>query len=179
MLFPGSDVAPAARRDQDPGIIPSGPLHQAAFKGDNVQPVSVQGDGVEINFEGADVQTVAKFLLGDILKVNYSVDPRVQGNVTLSSAGLIQRKDVLPAFETVLRMSNAAIVRTGNLVKIVPLAEASASGSAVAGAGEAGFGVSLVPLRYTSAETVAKTAERFLAWPGSIRTIPSRNLLLI
>ena len=179
MLFPGSDVAPAARRDQDPGIIPSGPLHQAAFKGDNVQPVSVQGDGVEINFEGADVQTVAKFLLGDILKVNYSVDPRVQGNVTLSSAGLIQRKDVLPAFETVLRMSNAAIVRTGNLVKIVPLAEASASGSAVAGAGEAGFGVSLVPLRYTSAETVAKTAESFLARPGSIRTIPSRNLLLI
>lgn len=178
MLFPGSDVAPASGRDTDPGqgITPSPPVHQAAFvKGDNLQ----QGDGVEINFEGADVQTVAKFLLGDILKLNFTVDPRVQGNVTLASAGLIPRKDVLPAFESVLRMSNAAIVRTGNLVKIVPLPEASASGSAVTGAGEPGFGVSLVPLRYTSADTVAKTAESFLARPGSIRTIPSRNLLLI
>jgi general secretion pathway protein D len=117
-------------------------------------------------------------LLGDILQLSFTVDPRVQGNVTLASAGPIPRKDVLPAFETVLRMSNAAIVRTGNLVKIVPLPEASAD-SSVEGAGEPGFGVSLVPLRYTSAETVAKTAESFLARPGSIRVVPSRNLLLI
>jgi len=58
------------------------------------------------------VQTVAKTLLGDILQLNFVVDPRVQGNVTLASAGPIPRKDVLPAFESVLRMSNAAIVRS-------------------------------------------------------------------
>src|SRR5215467_2373431 len=57
MLFPGADVAPASQRDQEPGIA-SAQVHQAAFvKGDNL----AQGDGVEINFEGADVQTVAKF----------------------------------------------------------------------------------------------------------------------
>jgi len=134
---------------------------------------------VEINFDSADVQTVAKFLLGDILQLNFVVDPRVQGHVTLSSAGPIPRKDVLPAFESVLRMSNAAIVRSGNLVKIVPLPDASANGSVVAGAGEPGFGVSLVPLRYTSAATVAKTAESFFSRPGSIRIVPSRNLLLV
>ena len=145
-------------------------LQQAAF---------ARGDGVEINFDGADVQTVAKTLLGDVLKLNVLVDPRVQGNVTLASAGAIPRKDVLSAFESVLRMSNAAIVRSGNLVKIVPIPDASANGSVSAGAGEPGFGVSLVPLRYTSAATVAKTAESFLSRPGSIRTIPSRNLLLI
>src|SRR5207302_2525798 len=44
---------------------------------------------------------------------------------------------------------------------------------------EPGFGVSLVPLRYTSASTVAKTAESFLSRPGAIRVIPSRDLLLI
>lgn len=178
LLFPGADVAPDSRRDQDPAMRPAS-LQQAAFvKGDGEGAASLKNDGVEINFEGADVQTVAKFLLGDILQLNFVVDPRVQGNVTLASAGPIPRKDVLPAFESVLRMSNAAIVRTGNLVKIVPLPEASASGP-VEGAGEPGFGVSLVPLRYTSAETVAKTAESFLARPGSIRVVPSRNLLLV
>ena len=72
-----------------------------------------RGDGVEINFDGADIQTVAKTLLGDVLKLNFVVDPHVQGNVTLASVGPIPRKDVLPAFESVLRMSNAAIVRDG------------------------------------------------------------------
>ena len=145
-------------------------LQQAAF---------LKGDGVEMNFEGADVQTVAKTLLGDILQLNFVVDPRVQGNVTLASAGPISRKDVLPAFESVLRMQNAAIVRSGDLVKVVPMAEASGSGAISVGAGEPGFGVSLVPLRYTSASTVAKTAESFLSRPGAIRVVQSRNLLLV
>ena len=168
-LFPGSDVQPERPRDRDPEMRTAS-LQQAAF---------LKGDGVEMNFEGADVQTVAKTLLGDILQLNFVVDPRVQGNVTLASAGPISRKDVLPAFESVLRMQNAAIVRSGDLVKIVPIPEASAGGAISVGAGEPGFGVSLVPLRYTSASTVAKTAESFLSRPGAIRVVQSRNLLLV
>jgi general secretion pathway protein D len=168
LLFPGSDTEPEPQHDRDQNL-QTASLQQAAF---------VKGDGVEMNFDGADVQTVAKSLLGDILQLNFVVDPRVQGNVTLSSAGPIPRKDVLPAFESVLRMSNAAIVRSGNLVKIVPIPEA-AGGAMSVGAGEPGFGVSLVPLRYTSASTVAKTAESFLSRPGAIRVVQSRNLLLI
>ena len=99
--------------------------------------------------------------------------------MTLASAGPIPRKDVLSAFESVLRMQNAGIVRSGNLVKIVPIPEAGSAGAISVGAGEPGFGVSLVPLRYTSASTVAKTAESFLSRPGAIRVVQSRNLLLI
>jgi general secretion pathway protein D len=183
LLFPGADVGPEvvpnSRRGPDPAMTPASFQPAAFIKGDSLeQGSSAKNDGVEINFDGADVQTVAKFLLGDILQLNFTVDPRVQGHVTLASSGPIPRKDVLPAFESVLRMSNAVIVRSGNLMKIVPLPEGSAGGS-FDGAGEPGFGVSLVPLRYTSAETVAKTAESFLARPGSIRVVPSRNLLLI
>jgi general secretion pathway protein D len=162
-------MAPERQRDRDPEMRTAS-LQQAAF---------VKGDGVEMNFEGADVQTVAKTLLGDILQLNFVVDPRVQGNVTLASAGPISRKDVLPAFESVLRMQNAAIVRSGDLVKVVPTADAGAAGAISVGAGEPGFGVSLVPLRYTSASTVAKTAESFLSRPGAIRVVPSRNLMLV
>jgi general secretion pathway protein D len=168
-LFPGSDVTPERQRDRDPEMRTAS-LQQAAF---------VKGDGVEMNFEGADVQTVAKTLLGDILQLNFVVDPRVQGNVTLASAGPISRKDVLPAFESVLRMQNAAIVRSGDLVKVVPTPDAGTAGAISVGAGEPGFGVSLVPLRYTSATTVAKTAESFLSRPGAIRVVPSRNLMLV
>src|SRR3954447_19776195 len=98
---------------------------------------------------------------------------------TLASSGPIPRKNVLPVFESILRMSNAALVREGNLIKIVPVAEAGGSGGASFGAGQAGYGVSIVPLRYASAATVSKMAENFLSKPGAIRVDTTRNLLLI
>jgi general secretion pathway protein D len=169
LIFPGAAAEPEPQRDQDPETRVA-----------SAQPAAlIRGEGVEINFDGADVQTVAKTLLGDVLGLNFVVDPRVQGNVTLASVGPIPRKDVLPAFESVLRMSNAAIVRDGNLVKIVPIPETGGSAAISRGTGQPGFAVSLVPLHYTSAATVAKTVEGFLSRPGAIRVIPSRNLLLI
>ncbi len=97
--------------------------------------------------------------------------------MTLAATGPIPRKDVLPVFESVLRMSNVAVVREGNLVKILPVAEATGVG--VVGTGESGFGVSIVPLRYTAAATVGRTAENFLSRPGAIKIDQARNLVLI
>src|SRR5262245_23165372 len=145
----------------------------------SAEPAVVKGDGVEMNFDGADIRSVAKSLLGDILQVNFVVDPRVQGSITLSSVGPIPRKQVLPAFESALRMSNVAIVREGSLMKIVPVPEAGGQAAVSLGAGQPGFGVSVVPIRYVSAGTVAKTAENFLARAGAIRVDQARNLLLV
>src|SRR6516164_3188391 len=170
LLFPGADAPPVAATSSDPG---SG-QHTASL-----EPVAIRGDGVEMNFENAEINGVAKTLLGDILQLNFLVDPRVQGTVTLASVRPIARQDVLPAFESALRMQNAAIVHEGKFVKIVPLADAAGQAAISVGAGEAGFGVSVVPLRYTSADTVAKTAETMLARPGAIHVDQGRNLLLI
>jgi general secretion pathway protein D len=169
MLYPGAESEPAPQQEQDPQTRVASIRSGAALV----------GQGVEMNFDGADIQSVAKTLLGDVLKLNVVVDPRVQGSVTLASVGAIPRKDVLPAFESVLRMSNAAIVRDGKLVKIVPISETGGSSAVSVGAGQPGYGVSLVPLRYVSATTIAKTAEGFLSRQGAIRVIPSRNVVLI
>jgi general secretion pathway protein D len=181
LLFPGSAIEPAPS--------PGGPT--ADFRAASADPaatvsvasadpaVMVRGDGVELNFEGADIQNVAKTVLGDTLGINFVVDPRVQGNVTLASTGPIPRKHVLPVFESVLRMSNAAIVHEGDLVKIVPVAEATGTGAVNIGAGQPGFGVSIVPLHYAAATTIAKTADSFLSRPGAIKIDQARNLLLI
>ena len=169
MLFPGSATEPASPRP------PPSDLRMASADSSTI----VRGEGVELNFESADIQSVAKSVLGDTLGVNFVVDPRVQGNVTLASTGPISRKDVLPVFESALRMSNVAVVREGDLMKIVPIAEATGTGAVNVGAGQAGFGVSVVPLRYTSAATLAKTAENFLSRPGAIKVDAARNLVLI
>jgi general secretion pathway protein D len=171
MLFPGLDNQTPEKAPRDPG---RETRVASAERGANVQ-----GSGIEMNFEGADIQTVAKTLLGDMLGLNFVIDPRVQGTVTFASVGSIPRSDILPVFESMLRMSNAAVVREGNLVKIVPLPEASGNGNLSSGPGTPGFGVSVVALRYTSAATVAKTAESFLSRPGAVRVDQARNLLLV
>jgi general secretion pathway protein D len=167
LMFPGAEIEPTP---QGTGVEAS-----AVPNGSAVTAV----DGVDINFENADIGTVARTLLGDTLGVSFVVDPRVQGNVTLSSNGPIARRDVLPVFESVLRMSNAALVREGNLVKILPVPEATGTGPVTLGGGEPGFGVSIVPLHYTSAATIAKTVENFVTRPGAVRADQARNLLLI
>jgi general secretion pathway protein D len=171
LLFPGAEPESPPARSRDQGDL--------GVRTASLEPVAIRGDGVEVNFEGADVPTVAKALLGDVLHLNFVVDPKVQGTVTLGSVGPIPRKDLLATFESVLRMQNAAIVRDGKFMKIVPIPDAAGHASVSAGAGEPGFGVSVVPLRYISATTVAKTAESMLARPGAIRVDQARNLLLI
>ena len=172
MVFPGDE--------QDSATAPSRTADVTARVGSTGDDqAAAGGTGIDINFDNADIQTVAKSLLGDSLGLNYAIDPRVQGLVTFASTQKIQRKDVLPIFESVLRMFNAAVLRDGNLIKILPLPEAAGVGAATFGAGQPGFGVSIVPLHYVSAATIAKTAENFLSRPGAVRADQARNVLLI
>ena len=186
MLYPGAapGTAAPAGDDQSPGLrsASGGSEASADPPSRNVasaEPVTIRGDGVEMNFEGTDIPSAAKALLGDVLHLNFEIDPRVQGSVTLASTGPIARKDVLPMFEDVLGMQNAAVVRNGNFLKIVPVKDAAAHAQVSVGAGGPGFGVSVVPLRYISAASVAKTTDNLLGKPGGVRVDKARNLLLV
>jgi len=184
LIYPGDSDAPAAPAPgaQTVAVDPAAGAAavQGGASGAPTPGVSSTAAGVEINFEGANIQTVAKTLLADTLGLNFSVDTRVQGSVTLVSAAPIPRKDLLAVFESVLRMSNAGMVRERNLIRIVPLPETAGSGQVtVLGSGEPGFGVTIVPLRFVAASTVSKTAENFMARPGAIRVDQARNMILV
>ena len=51
--------------------------------------------------------------MGDLLKTNYSLDPRVQGTINLASGRPVAKADLLPLFESTLKLVNAQIVRRG------------------------------------------------------------------
>src|SRR3569833_2678157 len=48
-----------------------------------MRPVATSGGGYALNFENTPIGTVAKVVLGDILGTGYTIDPRVQGTVSL------------------------------------------------------------------------------------------------
>jgi Type II secretory pathway, component PulD len=120
-------------------------------------------------------------VLGDILGVNYSIDPRVQGTVSLTSVHPVPKSDILYVLESALRLSGTAVVRDAGGYRLIPVGDAVGSGSIDAGgsSAEPGYGISVVPLQYVSAQTLLKLLDSFALKPGMVRADTGRNLLLI
>jgi general secretion pathway protein D len=139
------------------------------------------GQGYELNFENAPIASVAKTVLGDILKTGYTIDPRVQGTISLTSGRAVPRSDLLFVFENALRLTGVALVREAVGYRLIPIGDAVAAGnldSATARA-EPGYGISVVPLQYVSASTLIKLFDSFATKPGTVRVDTTRNILLI
>jgi general secretion pathway protein D len=137
------------------------------------------GGGYDLNFENAPVATVAKVILGDVLNVGYTIDPRVQGTVTLASVRPVPKADALYVLENALRMSGVALVRDRCGYRLLPAAEAGPGGIDRTASAEAGQGISVVPLRYVSAQTVFKLLDAFGVKASTVRPDNSRNSLII
>src|ERR1700730_15579216 len=150
------------------------------FEGAQLAP---SGEGYELNFENTPVTTVAKVILGDILGVGDTIDPRVQGTVTISSGRPVAKADILYVLESTLRMSNVGLARDAGVYRLIPLAEATGTGSVdvvrPGGRPEPGYGVTVLPLHYVSAATLIKLLDSFALRPGMVRSEPTRNLLVI
>jgi len=146
--------------------------------------VTRDGD-VTLNFVNADVKDVVRTVLGDIMRVNFAIDPKVQGTVTLQTSQPINQNAVLPVLESALRLNGLAIVRSGDVYTIVPTGDVVRYGpnigsrGGIAAADQLGFGLRVVPLSYVSAEEMSGLLRSFMPQESIIRTIPSRNVLLL
>jgi general secretion pathway protein D len=139
------------------------------------------GEGYELNFENAPVTTVAKVILGDILGVGYTIDPRVQGTVTIASGRPVPKNDLILVLENALRMSNVVLVAdAGRVYRLIPGTDAQGDGAAVGADEQAqGYGISVVPLHYTSVQTMLKLLDGFAIKSGMARADTAHNLILV
>jgi general secretion pathway protein D len=144
------------------------------------QPIA-SGNGFDLNFENTPVATVAKVVLGDILGTGYTIDPRVQGTVSLVSIKPVSKSDIIFVLENALRLSGVVLIRDTAGYRLTPLGDAVGSGrvDAAAASPEPGYGVSVVPLQYVSAQTVLKLMDSFATKAGAVRADSTRNILLI
>jgi general secretion pathway protein D len=164
------------------------PTQSAIYLGDTTAPVKTStdtgaeaaGDGYDLNFENAPVTTVAKVILGDILGVGYTIDPRVQGTITLASGRPVSKPDILFVLENALRMSNVALVHDRSGYRLIPAADATGNGFVDANAAiQAGYGISVVPLRYISAQAMLKLLDGFGVKSNAMRVDSARNLVIV
>ncbi len=167
---------------------PSSRSRAAVFEGTEISDVpearpqpAASGGGFDLNFENTPVATVAKVVLGDILGTGYTIDPRVQGTVSLVSVKPVAKSDIPYVLENALRLSGVVMVRDTSGYRLTPLGDAVGGGrvDAAAATPEPGYGVSVVPLQYVSAQTLLKLMDSFATKAGMVRADTTRNLLLI
>jgi general secretion pathway protein D len=153
------------------------------FIGDSRAPAGGdEGEGAyTLNFQGTDIDEVAKTILGDILHVNYVMDDKVKGQVNLQTSQPLSRADLITVLEAILGMNNAVMVKDGVLYKIMPKTDQLSAPFAprYRPTDAAGYQMVVVPLRYVSATEMKKVIESFHKGKGVVEADKHRNLLIL
>jgi general secretion pathway protein D len=127
------------------------------------QPVQIRGGDISLNFPSADVRVVAKAVLGDVLKVPYTVAPGLATAVTVVTPKPIARSSVIAFLEEALRVSGLALAERSGTFSIEPIDQARSSGSVGA---TIGFSNEIYQLQFVSADEMKRLLDPVL--PGVI-----------
>lgn len=144
--------------------------------------------GVTLNLVNLPMAEAAKIVLGDIEGADYVVDPRLDGKVTAHTSHPVSKQEALDLFQSALRVSGAALVRSGGVYKIVPLAEAATAGGDISAGGTigpggmaAGLGTGsvVVQLRYVSASEMKRVLDPIAEKGGIVRADDARHAITL
>ncbi|HYA12074.1 MAG TPA: hypothetical protein VEF37_03735, partial [Thermodesulfovibrionales bacterium] len=78
---------------------------------------------VSFFFDDADVYEVIQTIFGEVLKVNYIVDPKIKGRVNFRTTTPIPKDQVLSVMEIILRLNGIAVVEEQGLYRIISIAD--------------------------------------------------------
>ncbi len=183
----GPAILPFAQPSVPPVTQPAVPpvAHPAAPTPAQLPPVVRRGE-VSFNFDDADVYSVIQTIFGDVLKVNYIVDPSVKGRVTFRSVEPIAKENVLPLMEVILKLNGIGIVEEGGLYRIIPISDISKEPAPV------GIGrdpekvkitgkalVQVVQVKYIQSSEMVRVLTPFLSKNAVIVDVPKSNYVII
>ncbi len=146
---------------------------------------TAEGGEIVLNFDNADLYEVVR-TLGEILEINYIVDPNVRGNVTIHTAGKLKKDDLFPVFFQILEANGLTAVKEGALYKIMNLKDASQlpvrtqiPGKALDIGSSERIIIQIIPLEYISVQEMTKIITPFVTSGGTIVSHEDSNTLLI
>ena len=170
VVYPGSGqlISPNARRKSTPA--PS------------------DEEGVTLNLANTSVAEAAKTILGDILGLNYSVNPNLAGKITIQTSTPVSKSDIVELFQNALRSSGATIIRNGGMYQVesadqfsksVPEITVGSTGSAGSAGGIVGTSARVVQLQYVAASEMHRILEPMAPKGVILRADDARNTLTL
>lgn len=139
-------------------------------------PLVTKSGEVMLNFADTDIREVVRQILGDILQVNYAIDPAVRGTATIETQQPVPKAQLLATLQTLLNQNGATLIQSGDLYRIVPSSVALNEPSM---AGDTTFGSQVEELHYTSARDLARVLQPFVGTGAKLAADPARNALVI
>lgn len=177
----GAPAAPAPMAMPAPGAAPATAAAATAPASANPGVVlsNTPNPGVTLKFDNADIYEVIQVVLGEVLKLDYVIDPTVQGRVTLKSTGAISMADIYSTLETALAASNISIVRQGKLYKVLRDTNAVRDAGLGPGVGAASSVMQIIPVQFVQANQLANTLRGFVGAQAAITNDPSNRYLIV
>src|SRR5450755_3045124 len=125
-------------------------------------------------------------LLAKRLKINYIIDPAVKGSVSIFTYGEIKPVDYMPLLETILRINGDAMVKVGDLYRIVPVNRINqlplspmVNIDPKTLPDDERMVMNLIFLKYATASEIDKLVKPFLGEGAYVSVYDPANLLLI
>ena len=159
--IPDEFVYPEERKKPEPS------LHKPEYTGDKID--------VALNFDNAEIKDVLQVILGEILNVNYILDKRVGGTINLHATGQVYKEELLSMLNTLLYVYDFAIIKDGDLYRILPKAESRQETNIVISGDKIPpwskeIMVQIVPLQYENPKNLSATIKPFMTGIGNIVT---------
>jgi general secretion pathway protein D len=179
-----SSATPNARVDGTivPAAIPPGPVLRQSSSGAIVgrppAPPTIAANGdISLNYVDTDIRDIARLILGDVLKLNYTIEPGFMGAVTIQTPRPIRREDLLGTFQTLLSQIGGAMIYDNGVFRLGSMPDDTASVPLVDDT--AGTGTQIVTLRYASARQLAMMLEAYVGEGARLAADNTRNILII
>lgn len=118
------------------------------------------------------------------LKINYMIDPKVTGSVSLSTYGETRSMDARELLNMILRINGFTMVKVGDIYRIVPMADAlrlplPMTKDPSAMTEDESTVLSLIFLKYATAPEVGKLVEPFIGAGASVTVYQPANLIFL
>lgn len=136
-----------------------------------------------LNFNSVDLSEVIKVVLGDTLKYNFAINPKVVGKVSLHTAKPLTKAELLPTLETLLGMHKAVLLKEGSFYRVEPQGVVLSGGRIPLLSNQAaqakGFQIQVIPLQYIGVQDMKKVLGPVLPKHAIVQIDINRNLLFI
>ncbi len=127
------------------------------------------------------VDTLPAF--ADVLGFNFTADSDLKSVVTLNINSTMTRRELWEAFDEMLKMANAGVVRNGQMLKFMPAEKMPQQGAPRNGRARNRFGATSELISYAllnaSSKDLVNQLKPFLSKEGTIVELSRQNILMI
>ncbi len=138
---------------------------------------------IEISLDNMDIYPVLDQILGQILGLNFVVEPTIKGTISVHIRGNYTKKELLDLVNSVLQMQGLAVVPGGHgLYKVVRKANSPKMGVVVTTKKKAkrpGDVIRVIQLQYLSASHAASNLRNLVSPGAVIIPVPSSNSIIL